>query len=319
MEHYTRSTLNYFTPRALNRAVDKRDDAAWFAARLQDANARFVPVWREKNLLTEGDSPKPVFLSPAEADALIATAESIVLLGEDDDKVTFAIGLPATDDIPLAEVGQFRSLRWAAALLAERDCALLAYAKSMSLWHQRHRFCGTCGSPTTSASSGHVRVCSNAECGQPFFPHMGPAIIVLVTLGERCLLGRKAEWPENMYSTLAGFVEPAENLEAALIREVREEAGVEIASMRYFASQPWPFPNSLMLGFTAQAASEAIQIGEDEAQRELEDAHWFTREEILEGLTQGTFRLPLKLSISFHLIEDWFDAGGLGSLREIGE
>jgi NAD+ diphosphatase len=319
MEHYTRSTLNYFTPRALNRAVDKRDDAAWFAARLRDTNARFVPVWREKNLLTEGDSPKPVFLSPADADAFIATAESIVLLGEDDDKVTFAIGLPATDDIPLAEVGQFRSLRWAAALLAERDCALLAYAKSMSLWHQRHRFCGTCGSPTTSASSGHVRVCSNAECGQPFFPHMGPAIIVLVTLGERCLLGRKAEWPENMYSTLAGFVEPAENLEAALIREVREEAGVEIASMRYFASQPWPFPNSLMLGFTAQAASEAIQIGEDEAQRELEDARWFTREEILEGLTQGTFRLPLKLSISFHLIEDWFDAGGLESLREIGE
>ena len=146
---------------------------------------------------------------------------------------------------------------------------------------------------------------------------MSPAIIVLVTLGDRCLLGRKAEWPENMYSTLAGFVEPAESLETALIREVKEEAGVKVASMRYLASQPWPFPNSLMLGFTAQAASEAIQIGEDEAQRELEDARWFTREEIRDGLAQGVFRLPLKLSISFHLIENWFDAGNLGPLREI--
>jgi NAD+ diphosphatase len=274
---------------------------------------RFVPVWREKNLFAEEGNPRPVFLSPADAGELIPTAESIILLGQDEDQTYFAIGLPAEGDTPLTGMGNFRNLRWAAALLEEQDCALLAYAKSMAHWHQRHRFCGTCGSPTKSASSGHVRICGDAECGQPFFPHMGPAIIVLVTLRERCLLGRKAEWPENMYSTLAGFVEPAESLEAALVREVREEAGVEIASMRYFASQPWPFPNSLMLGFTAQAASEAIRVGEDE----LEDARWFTREEIRKGLAQGTFRLPLKLSISFHLIENWFDAGGLGSLREL--
>ena len=164
-----------------------------------------------------------------------------------------------------------------------------------------------------------MRICTNPECREQHFPLIKPAIIVLVTLGERCLLGRKAEWPENMYSTLAGFVESAESLEAALIREVREEAGVEIASMHYFASQPWPFPNSLMLGFTAKAASEAIQIGEDKAQRELEDARWFTREEIKNGLARGAFRLPLKLSISFHLIENWFDAGDLGPLRELGE
>ena len=320
MEHYTRSTLNYFTPRALDRAADKRADGAWFTSCRQDVNhARFVPVWQEKNLFTAGDDPRPVLLSPADADELIATAESIVLLGQDEDQTYFAVGLPATDAAPLAGLGKFRNLRWAAPLLEEQDCALLAYAKSMAYWHQRHRFCGTCGSPTTSASGGHVRICSDAECGQPFFPHMGPAIIVLVTLGERCLLGRKVEWPENMYSTLAGFVEPAESLEAALIREVQEESGVEIASMRYFASQPWPFPNSLMLGFTAKAASEEIQVGEDEAKRELEDARWFTREEIRDGLAQGTLRLPLKLSISFHLIENWFDAGDLGPLREIGE
>jgi NAD+ diphosphatase len=315
MKHYTRSTLNYFTPRALDRAADKRDDAAWLAARLQDTNARFVPVWREKNLFTEGDSPKPVFLSPADADELIATAESIVLLGEDGDKVTFAIGLPTEDDTPLVGMGKFCNLRWAAALLEEQDCALLAYAKSMAYWHHHHRFCGTCGNPTESAAGGSMRVCTDPECKEQHFPLIKPAIIVLVTFGERCLLGRKAEWPENMYSTLAGFVEPAESLEAALIREVREEAGVEVASVRYFASQPWPFPNSLMLGFTAKAASEEIRVGDDE----LEDARWFTREEIREGLAQGTFRLPLKLSISLHLIEAWFDAGGLGPLREFGE
>jgi NAD+ diphosphatase len=317
MEHYTRATLNYFTPRTLDRAEEKRNDDAWFASCLQDANARFVPVWREKNLFTAGDDPKPAFLSPADADTLIAMAESIVLLGKDGDKVYFAIGLPDADDAPLAGLGKFHNLRWAAALLKEHDCALLAYAKSMALWHHHHRFCATCGSPTESISGGHARVCADAGCGQTAFPQMSPAIIVLVTLGERCLLGRKPEWPEGLYSTLAGFVEPAESLEAALVREVREEAGVEIASMRYFASQPWPFPNSLMLGFTAKAASETIQIDQDEAQRELEDARWFTRQEIRDGLAQGTLRLPLKLSISFHLIEDWFDAGGLGPLREL--
>jgi NAD+ diphosphatase len=315
MEHHTRSSLNYFTPRALDRATDKRDDDAWFAAHLQDANARFVPVWREKNLFTTDDVSKPVFLSPADADESIATAESIVLLGQDENKTYFAIGLPAAGDTPLAGIGKFRDLRWAAVLLEEGDCALLAYAKSMTLWHQRHRFCGACGGPTRSAESGHTRICIDEKCGQQSFPQMSPAIIVLVTSGDRCLLGRKPEWPENMYSTLAGFVEPAESLEAALVREVREEAGVEVASMRYFASQPWPFPNSLMLGFTAQAASEEIRIDQDE----LEDARWFTRQEMRDGLQQGTFRLPLKLAISFHLIENWFDAGGLGPLRKIGD
>ena len=316
MEHYTRSTLNYFTPRALDRAADKREDGAWLEEALQDA--RFIPVWQDKNLFTKDEPTEAIFLSHTDIHGLLLTAESITLLGIEPDKVYFAVGLP-DEEKPhgLAKVGRFRSLRWAAALLEEHDCALLAYAKSMALWHHQHRFCSVCGSPTTSASGGHDRICSNRKCLQQFFPQMSPAIIVLVTLGDRCLLGRKAEWPENMYSTLAGFVEPAESLETALIREVKEEAGVKVASMRYLASQPWPFPNSLMLGFTAQAASEAIQIGEDEAQRELEDARWFTREEIRDGLAQGVFRLPLKLSISFHLIENWFDAGNLGPLREI--
>jgi NAD+ diphosphatase len=319
MDHHTRSTLNYFTPRALDRWADKREDDAWLTTCLQDANARFVPVWQDRNLITEDEIPRAVFLSHADAQTLIPTAESVTLLGREESGATFAIGLPTGGDAAPAGLdkwGRFRNLRWAAALLEEHECALLAYAKSMALWHHHHRFCATCGSPTESTSSGHARVCTGAECGRTVFPQMSPAIIVLVTSGERCLLGRKPEWPQHVYSTLAGFVEPAESLEAALVREVREETGVEIASMRYFASQPWPFPNSLMLGFTAKASSEEIQV-EDEAQGELEDARWFTRQEIRDGLEQGTLRLPLKLAISFHLIEHWFDAGNLGLLQEI--
>jgi len=198
-------------------------------------------------------------------------------------------------------------------LLDEHNCALLAYAKAMVYWHERHRFCGSCGSPTASVDGGFMRVCAGEQCGQQQFPRTDPAIIVLVTSGNRCLLGRQPSWPKGMYSTLAGFVEPGESLEAAVIREVREESGVEVAGMGYFASQPWPFPSSLMLGFTAQAASETIHLGPDE----LEHARWFTRKEMRDMLQQGTLKLPFKLAISFHLIENWFDAGEFASLREI--
>jgi NAD+ diphosphatase len=315
VDHYDRSSLNYFTTRALDRLEERREDDAWIAALLQDPSTRFIPLWQDRNLFTTGQ-PEPVFLAPSDVQALISTAESIVLLGEDEDRTYFAIGLPTEGDTPpagLVALGRFRNLRRVAALLREQDCALLTYAKSMAHWYHHHRFCGTCGSPTESAAGGSMRVCTDPECAEQHFPLVKPAIIVLVTFGDRCLLGRKSEWPEGLYSTLAGFVEPAESLEAAVIREVREETGAEVASMRYFASQPWPFPNSLMLGFTAQAASETIQVDKNE----LEDARWFTREEIQEKLAQGTLKLSLKLAISFHLIERWFDAGGLGLLREI--
>jgi NAD+ diphosphatase len=156
-------------------------------------------------------------------------------------------------------------------------------------------------------------VCTNDACGRHHFPRIDPAIIVLVTSGERCLLGRKPEWPPKRYSTLAGFVEPGESLEAAVVREVREETSVEVESIHYFASQPWPFPSSLMLGFRAEAASDGIDVGEDE----LEDARWFTRQEMRDSIADGTLKLPFHLAISYHLIESWYDAGGLGPLRDI--
>jgi NAD+ diphosphatase len=322
MDHYKRSSLNHFTARALDRMSDRRRDDGWLAARLEDETTRFIPVWRSNNLFdmgTDADTnqvPRPVFLWPHDVRDLIHTAESVALLGVNGDSAYFAIGLSSEgDSLPtdLAELGRFQNLRQAALLLDEHDCALLAYAKAMVYWHHRHRFCGDCGSPTISVEGGSLRVCINKKCGQQHFPRTDPAIIVLVTSGDRCLLGRKPSWSEGLYSTIAGFVEPGESLEAAVIREVREETGVKVEEMRYFSSQPWPFPSSLMLGFTAQAASEAIRVGQDE----LENARWFTREEMRDMLKQGALKLPFKLAISYHLIENWFDAGELGPLEDI--
>jgi NAD+ diphosphatase len=300
----------------VDRVTDKRRDGEWLAARLEDENTRFVLVWRSKNLFAAGEVVRPVLLPPGEVRDLISRADLIALLGLSDGTAYFAIDVPADGYSPpdgLAAFGQFRDLRLMADLLSEEDCALLAYAKAMVHWHHHNRFCGNCGSPTTSIESGHVRVCTDEACGRLHFPRLDPAIIVLVTSGDRCLLGRKPDWAPGRYSTIAGFVEPGESLERAVIREVQEETGVEVKEVHYFASQPWPFPSSLMVGFHARAGSEAIRIGDDE----LEDARWFTREEMRDGLRQGTLKLSSPLAISFHLIESWFDAGGLGALREL--
>jgi NAD+ diphosphatase len=310
------TSLNHFTARGVDRVTDKRRDGEWLAARLENENTRFIPVWRSNNLFAAGEVANSVLLPPSDVQDLIHRTELIVLLGLSDDRAYFAVDVPAEGNLPpagLAAFGQFRDLRRMADSLSEADCALLAYAKAMVHWHHHNRFCGSCGSPTTSSDAGHVRVCTDEACGRLHFPRLDPAIIVLVTSGDRCLLGRKPDWAPGRYSTIAGFVEPGESLERAVIREVQEETGVKVKEVRYFASQPWPFPSSLMLGFHARAGSEAIRIGEDE----LEDARWFTREEMRDGLRQGTLKLPFQLSISFHLIESWFDAGGVGPLRDL--
>jgi NAD+ diphosphatase len=316
MGNHKGSQPNYFSTYFIDRVSDSRPDAEWLSAKLENEATCFIPVWNLKNLLTDESVPRPVYLSPGDAQDLLHEAESMILLGVTPERTYFAIGLSSDEDSPpsgLARLGQFRDLRWIASTLDERDIALLAYAQAMTYWHCRHQYCGDCGSPTQSLEGGSLRVCINDQCEQQHFPRTDPAIIVLITCGERCLLGRKSWWPEAMYSNVSGFVEPGESLEDALVREVHEEVGVEVVEMTYHSSQPWPFPSSLMLGFTAVAASETIRIDEDE----LEDAAWFSREEMRSRLQQGTLRLPMPVSISFRLIEEWFDAGGLGQLRGI--
>jgi NAD+ diphosphatase len=310
------SASGCFTFPTLNRVTHKRREEAWVAERLQAPSTRFVPVWGSKVLTVEGPTPQPILLSAQDLGDLSEQAESVIVLGEIEGCVYFALGLPDTDEKPpmsLAKAGDLRDLRSVAALLDRRDGTLLAYAKAMTYWHHRYQFCGTCGSPTRSTPSGHLRVCTNPQCGQQHFPRTDPAIIVLVTCGERCLLGRQPTWPAGRYSIIAGFVEPGESLEAAVAREVWEETGIETEQVRYYASQPWPFPSSLMLGFTAQAVSTTIRPNDGE----LEDVRWLSREQIVNELRRGTLRLPSEVSISYRLIERWFDAGGSGCLKHL--
>jgi NAD+ diphosphatase len=178
----------------------------------------------------------------------------------------------------------------------------------MVYWRERHRYCGTCGAPTRPVSAGHVMACTRETCGTEFFPRIDPAIIVLVTDGERALLGRQASWPPGRYSTIAGFVEPGESLEDAVIREVREETSVEVVEVDYHSSQPWPFPSSLMVGFRARAGATALACPDGE----LEDARWFTAGE----LASGSPALPPPQSISFRLIADWYERATGRSLAD---
>jgi NAD+ diphosphatase len=163
-------------------------------------------------------------------------------------------------------------------------------------------FCGICGSSAHSAAAGNSRVCANKDCGREIFPRVDPAIIVLVANGESCLLGRQATWPEGRYSTIAGFVEPGESLEDAVRREVYEETNVHVGKVSYHSSQPWPFPSSLMLGFVAEATSKEIVLNDGE----LEDARWFTREELVSDFP----KLPFHISIARRLVDHWIETPG---------
>ena len=302
---------------AFDRAADKRADSDWLAARMTDPRAIVLPVWHDNNLIDERTEPDGLpslrAVTGDEAAALLRDSDP-VLLGLDGDTPYFACDL---SDLDLGQarnaVGDdgeetsFIDLRRVGPILQHGEGALLAYARGMAYWQRRTRFCGVCGASTEGQSAGHVRRCTNSVCAQTHFPRSDPAVIMLVTHdgpdGPRCLLGRQPNWPEGLYSSLAGFVEPGESLEDAVAREVWEEARIKITGARYRASQPWPFPSSLMVGFRADAVTTDIDTTEDE----LDDARWFDRAEILGLYSTGTTdgKLSRADSIARWLIEDW--------------
>ncbi len=301
--------INYFAGGALDRATLLRADAAWLAARRDDPRSRYVAVWRGLCLVHGDDPPRAALLPPDALADVAPEAAPVALLGVTDGAAHFAVDLSSHGDDPtagaLAGQGTFRDLRDVGGRLPAAEAAMLAHARGLMYWHGRHRFCGDCGSPTEAREGGNMRVCRDAACAARHFPRTDPAVIMLVSDGERCLLGRQAKWPRGMHSALAGFVEPGESLEEAVAREVREEAGIEVHDVRYHSSQPWPFPGSLMLGFDARAATTELAVNRDE----LEDARWFHRDE-LRHPPKG-LRLPRRVSIARRLIEDWlssFDA-----------
>ena len=301
--------VNFFAGGEIDRAGHRRTDEAWVMARLADASTRFVPVWRARNLMTMGEQPGAVLIDREVGAALVENGVMVAFLGFLDEVAHFAIDLSHYDD-PVVEArlptrGEFVDLRNTGSLLDQRSGSLLAYARGLMHWHARHRHCGACGSPTRSSEAGHVRVCTGAGCGAQHFPRTDPAVIMLVSHEDKCLLGRARHFLPGMHSTLAGFVEPGESLEEAVAREVMEETGVAVTDVRYHSSQPWPFPASIMLGFHARATGTALDINTEE----LEHAAWYSRSDLRNSPEDDTFRMPRGLSIARRLVDSWLEEG----------
>lgn len=302
--------FNIYSGGSLDRAGERRGDAEWLAGQLVHPATRLVPVWRTQNLVWRDDTAvraaRPRY---AAASWLTKLGTAPLFLGIDEDAAHFALDLSHLADpaqLPaLTALGEFAELREVGPLLPQNDGALLAYARGLIHWHRTHGFCGRCGAPTVSRHGGHIRHCTNADCAAEHYPRTDPAVIMLVSAGEHCLLGRQARWRPGMFSTLAGFVEPGESLEEAVAREVMEEVGVPISRIRYHSSQPWPFPSSLMLGFTAEADA-VMPLRVDET--ELETAGWFTRDDLAHFAERG-HSLPNPDSIARRLVEDWLAKG----------
>ena len=312
---HSRSQNNRFTAVRLDRLVERRDDAQWVQAALTAEDAHYVPLWRSRSLLDRDEhGTVAVYLRPDELDNP-GLLQPPTLLGTDDKRTYFAVSLTdeQKDRIHAEHPrARFADLRVASIDMDAKHAGILAYAKALHYWQHRHRFCGVCGNANRLLSAGHRLVCSNEECARQSFPRIDPAIIVLVTHGDACLLGRSPNWPPRRFSTLAGFVEPGESLEDAVVREVFEEAHVQLSAIRYVSSQPWPFPASSMCGFYAEAVSRECAVSD-----EIEELLWFNVDELTAAVNSGEVLLSPPVSIAFQLLADWFRRNGGGDLEAI--
>ncbi|GGP88434.1 NAD(+) diphosphatase [Streptomyces roseolilacinus] len=292
--------IGFTAPSGIDRAAHHRLDEAWLAAAWSHPTTRVFVVSGGQALVDDTpDGRTELVMTPSFEAPLTETHR--YFLGTDAGGVSyFALqkdSLPGRMDQSARPAG----LREAGLLLDARDAALMAHAVALENWQRLHRFCSRCGERTVIAAAGHVRRCP--ACGAEHYPRTDPAVIMLVTdEHDRALLGRQVHWPEGRFSTLAGFVEPGESIEQSVVREVYEEAGVTVGEVRYVASQPWPFPSSLMLGFTARATSSEIEVDGDE----IEEARWFSREELRAAFESGEVLPPYGISIATHLIETWY-------------
>ena len=296
-----RSRDNAFGTLELDRASEHREDAARLAELAQAPEALYVLVGADGRALVSGDRRALRSLAAHERERH-ALGGTPTFLGHANGNHYFLLTLdaPAAERVATASGDALLDLRSAGATLAAFDAGLFAYARGLAHWQARTRFCAACGTPLVLEHGGHRAKCTNPQCGIEHFPRTDPAIIVIVNHEGRCLLGRGPQWPERRYSTLAGFVEPGETLEEAVRREVFEESGVRVGECDYHSSQPWPFPASIMLGFTAEAEDPTIHLG-----AELAEARWFSVDELVSGLQNKSLGLSSPLSVSYRLIEHW--------------
>lgn len=306
----------------LNRAAEHRRDAEQIAASWQ--SGKVLLMWRGRPLMQAGALVwLPVGKDLAGQDLvgqdLVGQVGTALFLGMDADQGAFAQDISAwVPDEPVAQQAgffdssvqghpdlppaqAFHELRAVMALLSPRDAELAATARALLEWHRTHGFCATCGAKSDMVHAGWQRNCP--ACSAQHFPRTDPVVIMLITQGNRVLLGRGPTWPEGMYSLLAGFIEPGETIEAAVRREVLEESGIVVGQVGYLASQPWPFPASLMIGCRGEALTDAITVDPEE----LQDARWVTREELVSAFA-GTHPLikPSRVgAIARFLMDHW--------------
>ena len=298
--------VNTFAGNPLNRASDRRTDPAWIAEKLADPESLGVALWDGKPLVETGKAGgvQIAYLRAELAGELAGGGERLLFMGLWKETAVFAVDLEGSTDPAegvLQGLGRFEDLRAIALKLPPADAAILATAKGMFEWRRKHTRCSVCGEKTSAAEGGWKRQCP--ACKAEHFPRTDPVVIMLPFHGDRCMLGRQAMWPKGMFSALAGFLEPGESIEEACARELAEEAGLRTRKVRYHSTQPWPYPNSLMIGLIAE-------VEDDEGtpdQTELSEIRWFTRaqaRDLLAGKLDGAFA-PQGLAIAHQLIKAW--------------
>jgi len=289
-----------FTGMVLDRASTERKDPDWVRGRLTDPATRSLLAGQDGVLMRAGDAPELLRTT-------VAPAGEPILLGLEDGAARFAVdldGLPAAERGAASDGAAVVGLRDAGAVLPPAEAGLAAYAMALLNWHRRHRFCANCGNPTDNAEAGYARHCP--RCGANHFPRTDPVVIMTVEHDGRLLLGRRAGWPAGRVSVLAGFVSPGESAEEAVVREVQEESGIVCRDPVFIASQPWPFPASLMLGFHAESDGGEPRPTDGE----LDEVHWHTLADVRDAVHGGDpgFKLPPSVSIARFLIDRWLAA-----------
>ena len=300
--------VHTFAGNPLDRGDALRRDPDWLTAAERRPDARYLPMWRLNVLIEEGEGCQLGWLPPAHVSAL-NLGVSPVFLGLSGERPLFGQDVSGVEEpmrvLDLSSRFRFEDCRAAGMVLPAEDAGIVAQCRSQLAWHERHQFCSVCGTRSIQERGGHVRVCPN--CKAQHFPRTDPVAIMVISDGDRCLLGQAVGRlaRTGMYSALAGFIDQGESIEEAVRREVREEAGVEVGAVRYHSSQPWPFPSSLMIGCHGEALTTDIRIDPVE----MADVRWFTRDEARAALAgeHPALKVPGPMAIAHHLIRAWVE------------